>query len=144
MPVNTEEVGTVEVKAATLSGLTKNALVGLVALIILVGAAWWYFGGRSGRVAMSTPYQAVLLTNGSAYFGQLEGLGTPFPVLRDVFYVQSTQNPETKQVSNILVKRGKEWHAPDRMILNSNMIVLVEPVNPTSRVAQLISQAKNQ
>ena len=44
----------------------------------------------------------------------------------------------------LLVKRGKEWHSPDRMILNSNMIVLVEPVNPTSRVAQLISQAKNQ
>jgi len=144
MPVNTEEVGTVEGKAATQSGLAKNALIGLLALIIVVGAAWWYFGGRSARVAMSTPYQAVLLTNGSAYFGQLEGLGTPFPVLRDVFYVQSTQNPETKQVSNILVKRGKEWHSPDRMILNSNMIVLVEPVNPTSRVAQLISQAKNQ
>jgi hypothetical protein len=28
--------------------------------------------------------------------------------------------------------------------LNSNMIVLVEPVNPSSRVAQLIAQAKNQ
>jgi hypothetical protein len=29
------------------------------------------------------------------------------------------------------------------MILNANMIVLVEPVNPGSRVAQLIAQAKN-
>ena len=65
-------------------------------------------------------------------------------MLRDVYYVQSATDPQTKQVSNILVKRGKEWHAPDRMILNSNMIVLVEPVNPTSRVAQLITQAKNQ
>ena len=26
-------------------------------------------------------------------------------------------DPQTKQISNILVKRGKEWHAPDRMIL---------------------------
>lgn len=93
---------------------------------------------------MTTPYQAVLLTNGSAYFGRLEGLGTPFPVLRDVFYVQSVQDQNTKKVSNVLVKRGKEWHQPDRMILNSNMIVLVEPVSPNSRVAQLISQAKNQ
>ena len=47
-------------------------------------------------------------------------------------------------MNNVLVKRGREWHAPDRMILNSNMIVLVEPVNPTSRVATLIAQAKNQ
>ncbi len=93
---------------------------------------------------MTTPYQAVLLSNGSAYFGKLEGLGTPYPVLREVFYVQSVTNAETKQVSNVLVKRGKEWHAPDRMILNANMIVFVEPVTPGSRVAQLISEAKNQ
>jgi hypothetical protein len=33
---------------------------------------------------------------------------------------------------------------PDRMILNASMIVLVEPVNPSSRVAQLITEAKNQ
>jgi hypothetical protein len=145
MAVQTEEVKIVEEKAANRDGMIRNALIGLLlAVVIIVGGAWWFLSGRSARVAMSTPYQAVLLTNGSAYFGQLEGLGTPFPVLRDVFYVQSTQNPETKQVSNILVKRGKEWHSPDRMILNSNMIVLVEPVNPTSRVAQLISQAKNQ
>ena len=42
-----------------------------------------------------------------------------------------------------LVKRGKEWHSPDRMILNANMIVLIEPVSPGSRVAQLIAEARN-
>lgn len=112
--------------------------------LVLVAAGFFWFFSRSSAVKMTTPYQAVLLSNGSAYFGQLEGLGTPFPVLRDVFYVQSVQDPEKKTVSNILVKRGKEWHAPDRMILNANMIVLVEPVNPASRVALLIAQAKTQ
>jgi hypothetical protein len=120
----------------------STIIIALLSLIIVAGAGWWIFQGRPA--AMTTPYQAVLLSNGSAYFGRLEGLGTPYPVLQDVFYVQSTQNPETKQVSNILVKRGKEWHAPDRMILNANMIVMVEPLNPGSRVAQLIAQAKNQ
>src|SRR5580658_323584 len=122
--------------------LAKTALIILLALLAGGGATYWYLGHRS--VPLTTPYQTVLLTNGAVYFGRLEGLGTPFPVLRDVFYVQNSQDAQTKQVSNILVKRGKEWHAPDRMILNSNMIVLVEPVNPTSRVAQLIAQAKNQ
>jgi hypothetical protein len=121
----------------------KKMIISVVlAVILLSGGAYWMMNRRV--IQMTTPYQAILLTNGSAYFGQLEGLGTPYPVLRDVFYVQSTQNPDTKQVSNILVKRGKEWHAPDRMILNANMIVLVEPVSPGSRVAQLIAQAKNQ
>src|SRR5450631_1671433 len=113
-----------------LSGLGKIAVAVVLVLIAAGGGWYWYSGNRS--VAMTTPYQAVLLSNGSAYFGKLEGLGTPLLVRRDVFYVQSTQDPNTSQVSNILVKRGKEWHAPDRMILNSNMIVLVEPVNTAS------------
>jgi hypothetical protein len=112
--------------------------------LALVALALFTFLPRRQGYAPTTVYQAVLLTNGSAYFGKMEGLGTPYPVLHDVFYVQSTQDPETKKVSNILVKRGKEWHAPDRMILNANMIVFVEPVNPSSRVAQLITEAKNQ
>ena len=94
------------------------------------------------KVVLTTKYQAVLLTTGQVYFGKLEGLGNPFPVLREVFYVQSVTNPETKAVSNILVKRGKEWHEPDHMILNSTMIVLVEPVSPGSRVARLIAEAR--
>jgi hypothetical protein len=116
---------------------------GAVLLIIAVGLVIWFFGFRAKTVSMTTPYQAVLLSNGSAYFGRLEGLGTPYPILKDVFYVQSVTDPQTKQVNNILVKRGKEWHAPDRMILNADMIVLVEPVSTASRVAQLISQANS-
>lgn len=120
----------------------QNIVIAVLSFVIVAGAAWWFFTQRAP--AMTTPYQAVLLTNGSAYFGHLEGLGTPYPVLRDVYYVQSVQDQNTKKVSNILVKRGKEWHQPDRMVLNANMIVLVEPVNPSSRVAQLIAQARNQ
>ena len=123
----------------------KNIVLILAVLVVLVGAAYAFTAMRKPVIVeMTTPYQAVLLSNGSAYFGKLEGLGTPNPVLKEVFYVQSAQDPQTKQVSNILVKRGKEWHSPDRMILNASMIVLVEPVNPGSRVAQLIAQAKNQ
>jgi hypothetical protein len=130
------------------SGTRKTVAIVLAVFAVLLGVGSWLArnGGLSGgsSVAMTTPYQAVLLSNGSAYFGRLEGFGSAYPVLKEVFYVQSVQDPQTKAVSNILVKRGKEWHSPDRMILNANMIVLVEPVNPNSRVAQLISQAKNQ
>ena len=127
-------------KPSSLPRIALLAVIALVAAGILIFAIGMF---RKSTPAMTTPYQAVLLSNGSAYFGKLpEGLGTPFPVLTDVFYVQSSTNPETKQVSNILVKRGKEWHQPDRMILNSSMIVLVEPVSPGSRVAQLIAEAR--
>ena len=95
-------------------------------------------------ISFSTPYQAVLLSNNSVYFGKLSGFGTPNPVLTDVYYIVSKSDPTTKQVQNILVKRGKELHAPDRMYLNANSIVFVEPVGTDSKVAQLISEANQQ
>src|SRR5438128_810534 len=100
----------------------------LAAVVVAAAACGFWFYQHHGEVAMTTPYQAVLLSNGSAYFGRLEGLGTPYPVLREVYYVQSRPGQDPKQPVNVLVKRGKEWHAPDRMVLNAGMIVLVEPV----------------
>ena len=119
-----------------------RARVIVISLILLAGAATGFLlVRRQSSTVMTTPYQAVLLSNGSAYFGRLEGLGTAYPVLKEVYYVQSRAGQDPKQQVNVLVKRGKEWHAPDRMILNPSMIVFVEPVNPGSRVAQLIAEA---
>jgi hypothetical protein len=97
---------------------------------------------ESQAVTFPTPYQAVLLINNSVYYGKLAGWGTPNPVLTDVFYIVSKTNPDTKEVANILVKRGKELHGPDRMYLNPNQIIFVEPVGPDSKVAQLINEAE--
>jgi hypothetical protein len=91
-------------------------------------------------VTFSTPYQAVLLTNGTAYFGKLDGYGTNRPVLKEVYYIVSQTNPETKQTNNVLVRRGKELHEPGDMHLNPNQILCVEDVGPNSKVAQLIAQ----
>src|ERR1700723_3884018 len=77
---------------------------------------------RDEAVKFDTPYQAVLL---------------------DVFYIVSQADPTTKAVNNVLVKRGKELHAPDRMYLTPTAIVFVEPVGKDSKVAQLIAQAEH-
>lgn len=98
----------------------------------------------AGSPDLSTPYQAVVLTNGQVYFGKLDKLGPSYPTLRDVFYIQSHQNPETKQVSNTLVKRGREMHGPDHMILNAQHILFIEPVRPDSQLGKLIDEAKKQ
>ncbi|MBI3661583.1 MAG: hypothetical protein HY234_00830 [Acidobacteria bacterium] len=121
--------------------LSSTVLLLLVAIVVLL--AYPYFGPHA-KPKFTTEHQAVLLTNGQVYFGKLEGLGTPYPTLREVYYVQGKVNPETKEVANILVKRGKEWHAPDLMILNPNHIILVEPVGPDSKVAQLIAELRKQ
>jgi len=125
-------------------GVASTAVIGAIAIVaILLAAAALYHSFNSGSdVKFNTPYQAVLLSNGSVYFGKLDGYGGKNPVLTDVYYVQSGQDPETKQVKNVLVKRGKELHAPDRMYINPEHIILVEPVGTNSKVAELITQEK--
>jgi hypothetical protein len=65
-------------------------------------------------------------------------------MLTDVFYVQSSVNQETKAVTNVLVKRGKELHGPQFMYINAKSILVIEPVSPDSQVAKLIKEAKAQ
>lgn len=99
--------------------------------------------GCSGNdLKFSTEYQAVFLDNGQVYFGKLEGAGSDYPILREVFYVQRQVDQDKKEAKALLVKRGSEWHGPDFMRLNARHIVLIEPVSPGSRVAQLIKEAK--
>ena len=95
-------------------------------------------------VTFTTPCHAVLLSKNSVYYGKLTGYGTSNPALTDVYYVVTKTDPKTNQVQNVLVKRGKELHGPDRMYLNPSSIVFVEPVSTDSRVAQLISEASKQ
>lgn len=99
---------------------------------------------RDADVKFTTPFQAVLLTNGSVYFGKLQGYGGAAPVLTHVYYVMTQTNNETKQTNSILVKRGQELHKPDRMYLNPRQILFVEPVGTDSRVAQLIKEQGGQ
>jgi hypothetical protein len=121
-------------------GLTIIVSSLLFILVTMVGTLLIRELRSSAAVNFETPYQAVLLSNGQAYFAKIHGLGTPFPVLTDVYYVQTQLNQQTKETTNVLVRRGKEWHAPDRTVLNATQIVLVEPVTESSHVAKLISE----
>jgi len=85
---------------------------------------------RSGAPKFDTPYQAVLLDTGLVYYGKINGLDTDYPVMRDVYDVQQTTDPQTKQVNSVLIRRGDEWHGSSMTVLNARHIVLVEPVGP--------------
>jgi len=117
----------------------KRILIALL-LVVLAGAAGWWARGRTLAPKLETQYQAVLLVNGQVYYGKLAGLGSAYPVMTDVYYVQVGLDPATKQSKSVLLKRGNEWHSPDRMVLNARQILMVEPVTAGSRVAQLIKE----
>lgn len=114
-------------------------------MLVAVAAAFYILHAvRRPSLQFSTPFQAVLLANGSVYFGHLHYYGSSNPVLTDAYYIVSRQDPQTKQVTNTLIKRGKELHEPDRMYLNPNQIVFVETVGTNSKVAQLIAEQEVQ
>ena len=110
------------------------------AIVVLLTALLYQNAKVHAEPELTTPFHGVLLSNGQAFIGRLEKAGTAFPVLREVYYVRSQTNPETKQVVNALVKRGQEWHAPDAMILNASHILLIEPVKPDSQMGKLIEE----
>ncbi len=118
--------------------------------------AWWLgvtllavlalFSGCSGGLKFPTEYQAVLLDNGQVYFGKVSDAGSSdtasaYILLEDVYYIQRVEEAGKKEVKNILIKRGNELHRPEFMRINSRHVVLIEPVSPDSRVAQLIREA---
>jgi hypothetical protein len=113
------------------------------AIVALLGTIVYQNFLRDRPQELKAAFHAVLLTNGQVFFGRLENLGKPYPVLKDVFYIQSQVNPETKQTTVSLVKRGKELHGPESMILNANTIVIIEPVGENSAVAKLLAEQKS-
>jgi hypothetical protein len=92
---------------------------------------------------LDTEYQAIFMDNGQVFFGKLENAGSAYPLLKDVYYIGRQASPDGKQVANMIVKRGNEWHGPNRMYLNASHIIVIEPVSATSKVAQLIKETAN-
>jgi hypothetical protein len=113
-------------------------------VIIFVGLSLLSLSGCSGKPSFSTDHQAVFMDNGQVFFGKIENSGGDYPLLREVYYIGRQTSADGKEVKNILVKRGNEWHGPDYMYINRQHIVVIEPVAANSRVEQLIKEAKNQ
>jgi hypothetical protein len=116
--------------------------VWFVAVGLLAGLTACDRGHRHRGPEIKTTYAAVLLDNNQLYYGKLVNAGSSFPELTDVYYIVSQVNQETKEVKKVLVRRGNEFHGPDRMFLNEHHIVLIEPVGANSEVAKLIEEDK--
>jgi hypothetical protein len=114
----------------------------VLALSIIAAALCWlaWQAAQHNRLPdTGTSYQSVALMNGQLFFGRLETDGD-YLSLRDVFYIQTRQNLQTRAVANVLVKRGAEAHQPDRMLINRQQVLLIEPVKADSQVAKLIAE----
>jgi hypothetical protein len=121
---------------------TSRRIFGMALSAVVLAASLVACGAPGGDLSFKSEYQAVFMDNGQVYFGRLEKGGSPHPLLKEVYYIGRQASQDGKEVQNILLKRGNEWHGPDSMYLTSSHVVMIEPVSPTSRVAELIKELK--
>ena len=124
-----------------MSKFVERIVAGAVVVIaIALTILTWQSLHRQHVPDTGTTWQSVTLINGQLFFGRMAPAAGDFLTLRDVFYVQTRQNPDTKAVANILVKRGAEPHQPDRMLINRSQVLTIEPVKTDSQIAKLIAE----
>lgn len=119
-------------------------IAGLGAAVIVLAIELVSAKHQDAPPRFSTTFQAVLLDNGQVFYGKLSGLDTHYAKMTDVYYIVTTQDPKTKQVSRVLVRRGKELHGPTETFFNCQHVVMIEPVGANSDVARLIAQSELQ
>jgi hypothetical protein len=127
--------------------MTNRYLQIAVALLIVSASALWFVRraeSSSINLESRSGYYAFFLDNNLVIYGKPEGLGKAYFVVNDAFYVRTTVNPETKEAASRIVRRGSEWHGPDKMMINAQRLILAEPVGPESRVAELIRAVQQQ
>jgi hypothetical protein len=89
-------------------------------------------------------YHAVVLTSGQVYYAKIAGEQDGFLTLTDIFYIVGQPAPPGQPIDpnkGSLIRRGRELHGPERMLVNRAHVLFVEPVSPTSRVGLLIKEA---
>lgn len=128
--------------------------LGLIGLVLLLLAGWfvWSSSSKGADAGIdSSKYQAVFLTNGQIYFGDLHAYNDEYLRLTTGYYPQAkttdAENSEkttspTANASGIqLIRLGDEVYGPENEIfISKKQILHYENLKPDSKVSQLIQQ----
>jgi hypothetical protein len=126
--------------------LLFSATVVIAALALLL-----YLGGpKEEDLVDKTKKQAVFLTNGQVYFGEIKSVNSKFLDLRGIYYLNVNQQVQPNQEdsknaqaqNNItLVKLGCELHGPlDQMVINREQVTFWENLRDDGQVAKAVAE----
>lgn len=137
----------------------KLGRIGLVAgvvaaAVLLVGlAVVGLTGGKNAAAAEAklvddSKLQAVFLSTGQVYFGDIVELNSSYFTVENIYYLQTSSTGTTQQNANTsvsLVKLGCELHSPfDKMVINRAQVTFWENLQDNGQVAQAVKTFKQQ
>lgn len=120
------------------------------ATVLLLAIAVLFWSGRTheGELVDNSKEQAVFLTNGQVYFGNVKDINSQYVDLQNIYYLnsQSSDNKNAAAATSFsLVKLGCELHGPtDRMVINRDQVSFWENLSTDGKVAKAIDQWKSE
>ncbi|HET9721585.1 MAG TPA: hypothetical protein VFP32_00960 [Candidatus Saccharimonadales bacterium] len=130
----------------------------LVAIVLLVAIGWLIFANSSSTSESdqikSDKYQAVFLNGGATsgsvayttYFGHISKLNNNYFVLKDIYYLTTSNSTDQSQATPQLTKLGcQQLHSPyDEMVINRSQVAFWENLQDNGKVVQAIKQFQQQ
>ena len=133
------------------AGGSGSIMVSVVVIIVIAMYLWY---SQVTLTGYKEDWQAIFLTNGQVYFGQVDGQNSSELLAKDIYYLQVTrplqQTEEGEAAANpqgelSLVKLGNELHGPtDKMYINRDHVLFVEDLKEDSNVVTAIKNYKGQ
>jgi len=122
------------------------ALVAAIALLLLFLIGWLIFGvsnTKEDKYVDSNKLQAIFLSTGQVYFGNVTTMNDRYTVLTNIYYLQTSSSDSSKSSTSSnnvsLVKLGCELHAPyDQMVINRSQITFWENLQDNGQVATAV------
>ncbi len=143
--------------SANKAGGNMRWLVTIILVVLIIVGGYYLvskYGNLGSASQSSAEWQAVFLTNGQVYFGQVERATKDELVLNEIYYLQITQPLQRSSDQNVpvqnqnelaLVKLGNELHGPtDEMRINREHVLFTEDLKDDSKVVEAIRNSKDQ
>lgn len=114
----------------------------LLIYLVIQNLSNGHVGGLSQNKAN---WQAIFLSNGQVYFGNMVSENNDSVIIQNIYYLQDQislhQGAEQLPKDFPLIKLGKEVHGPyDEMRINRQHIIFVEDMHPDGKIMQAIDK----
>ena len=149
--MNDKEIKEVPKHVRNINGYGKAILVFtiliFVSVLIFVSISLWQDGTARNTIQLLKyrgSYQAVFLTNGQAYFGNITEITNEYILLKDPYSIkvqqkQTDEEGQAKQSEIKLLSIEDEFYKPEGyMLIKKSEILLIEELKDSSQIIDII------